>query len=72
MKSIKMSLCVFCIAGSLAIASCSSSTKSESKDVSQLDSVSKDLDQSNETLTAEAKKVEASLEKIDTELKTTK
>lgn len=62
----------FCITGLIAIASCSSNTKSEKEDVSQLDSVSTDLDKSNEKLTAEAKKVEESLEKIDTELKTTK
>ena len=68
MKNLKLYLYMFTTASLLTAASCSSGTDSEKKDVSQMDSVSNDLDKSNDSLIAETKKVEASLEKIDKEL----
>ena len=69
MKNVKM-YCFVVIAslGMITASSCSSNTsKTDDQDVKVMDSVSTDLDKSNEELDAQAKKVEASLEKIDKE-----
>lgn len=72
MKKITTLIYLFLTAGALFVTSCSSDTKSEKKDVTQMDSVSKNLEKSNEELTAKTKKVEESLEKIDKELSPSK
>lgn len=57
----------------LAISSCSgNSAKSSEPEIATMDSVSKELDQTNEQLDEKTKNLEASLEKADKELETSK
>lgn len=69
MKRLQLSFFVAIIAIMGFTTSCtSSSTKTEDKqEVSAMDSVSQELEKTNKELDDEAKKVEASLEKVDKE-----
>lgn len=71
MKNMKSYLILFAT-GLLITAACSSKSQSDTNDVTQMNSVSNNLEKSNEELTAKAKQVEESLEKIDKELTSTK
>lgn len=69
MKNLKLScFAIITTAALYMMSSCSSdSSKTENREVKVMDSVSDDLEKSGRELDAQAKKVEASLEKISKE-----
>jgi hypothetical protein len=68
MKNLKMYLILASLTSLTLISSCSTNTtKTDDQEVKAIDSVSDTLKKSDRELDAQAKKVEASLEKIDKE-----
>ena len=68
MKNLKMYFILITMTSiSFIISSCSTNTAKTDQEVKAMDSVSDDLSKSDRELDAQAKKVEASLEKIDKE-----
>jgi hypothetical protein len=68
MKILKTYLYVVAVAFGVLISSCSRNDATTEVEVKAMDSVSTELEKSNKQLDDQAKKVEASLEKIDQEL----
>jgi septal ring factor EnvC (AmiA/AmiB activator) len=73
MKIIKFCYSIIIATAVLTATACFSSdtTKVESNELSAMDSVSKNLEKSNKELDEQAKKVEASIERLDKELTST-
>ena len=71
MKSSKIYFLTLLMPLALLASSCSNkSANADEPEVETMDSISKELDQSTEALEDQAKKVEASLEKVDKEFET--
>ena len=71
MKSVKIYFLTLFMPLALIASSCSNnSAKADEPEIETMDSVSKELNQTTEELEDQAKKVEASLEKIDKEFET--